>query len=391
MTDVQIGLRCQKSEQYPHGWKKVDAVPADEVCVVYLGGDGSVTDKEANGYTKIAEKDITQALGHGVPVYGATYDFGEADTDLARKLQFLKHRAATLLPEKRAQRIISDAAEENPDETYIDKLYKNIVEPRVVSAQKGIRFSAAEIAQNIRKITFISHCHGGYVAYGLEQRMKAQLKDLGYSLAERKNILSQMLVVAHAPACPLGVQQSSFYAFRSAYDGEVDTGWNLLPDYIRRRKREERMRFAGEQAADRAKIEQNRWFELPATYLEKKRLFLIKQKHPWVNEEDGPFMANPAEHGDLAYGGPQQTDDGKGLMMLARNVLVGGVVNSQANKEKFTPLPPIEELILYHDTGRDAEKFRGYNGKLREIFKKMKENGKKLIADVINCYKSGGR
>lgn len=389
MTNAQIGLRCPKSEQYPLGWKKVDSIPADEVCVVYLGGDGSVTDKDANGYAKIADNDVSKVLGLHVPVYGVTYDFGETDAGLARRVQFLKHRAATLLPEKRAQKILDNAAAQNLKEVYIDKLYKNIVEPRIVPAQKGRRFSAEEIAQNIRKITFISHCHGGYVAYGLEQRMKAQLKDLGYSLAERKNILVQMLVVAHAPACPLGVQQSSFYAFRSAYDAEGNTGWNLLPEYIRRRKYEERMRFYGEQSNNAAKIEQNHWFELPATYLEKKRLFLIKQKHPWINEEDGPFMANPAEHGDLAYGSPQQTDDGRGLMMLARNVLVGGVMNSLDNKEKYTPLPPIEELILEHS--KAVERCETYNKWLGNVFNKMKENGKKLIADIVTDFKNCGR
>lgn len=390
MTDVQIGLRCPKSEQNLYGWKRVDAIPPDEVCVVYLGGDGSRSDKDANGYAKIAENDIMGSLQQHIPVYGVTYDFGDTDVGLARKIQFLKNRAATLLSATKKNDLMKDAATENTEEAYIDKLYQNILASRVIPKQKGRRFTAEEIAQNIRKITFISHCHGGYVAYGLERRLKEQLKSLGYSLADRKMIVSQMLVVAHAPACPLGVQQSSFYAFRSAYDGQGEIGWNILPSYINRRKREERCRFTAEQQNDTDKIEQNRWFDLQATYLEKKRLFLIKQKHPWLNDEDGPFLANPAEHGDLTCNS-QQTEDGRGIMGISRNILVGGVINALANKEKFTPLPSIEELILDHRTNVDKKQQLQYNAKLSDIFRKMCANGKQLIADAISDFMVNSR
>ncbi len=391
MTNAQIGLRCPKSDEYPHGWKKVDSIPADEVCVVYLGGDGATDDRKANGYTKVAQNDIKTALQTDVPVYGVTYDFEGKNPTFARKMQFLKHRAAALLSERKQQQIKEDVADENADEAYLEKLYKNIMEPRIVPAQKGRCFTAEEISRNIRKITFVTHCHGGYVAYELEKRMRNQLEKLGYSLPERKNILSQMLVVAHAPSCPLGVQQSAFYSFRSAYDGQGETGWGILPEYIRKRKREERIRFAADQNGDAERAAQNRYLEIKPSYLEKKRLFVIKQKHPWMNNDDGPFMTNPDEHGDITYGNPNQTQDGKCMMFFSRNLMINGVKNALDNKDKFTPLPPLEELIKVRDVNMDSQERQNFNAKLSSVFKALCTNGQKLIAEVVNDYKSGGR
>ncbi|MBQ9270723.1 MAG: hypothetical protein IJ218_00445 [Alphaproteobacteria bacterium] len=391
MTDAQIGLRCPKSDEYKYGWKKVDSIPADEVCVVYLGGDGATDDRKANGYTKVAQNDIKTALQIDVPIYGVTYDFAGKNPSFTRKIQFLKHRAATLLSAAKAEQIKEDAADENADEAYLEKLYKNIMEPRIVPMQKGRRYSAEEIARNIRKITFVTHCHGGYVAYELEKRMRKQLESLGYSLQERKNILSQMLVVAHAPSCPLGVQQSSFYSFRSAYDGQGETGWGILPEYIRNRKREERIRFAADQNGDTPRAAQNRYLELKPSYLEKKRLFIIKQKHPWLNDEDGPFMTNPDEHGDITYGHPQQTPDGKCMMFFSRNLMISGVKNSIENAQKFTPLPPLEELIAVHDVNMDSAERQNFNAKLASVYKTLCANGKKLIAEAIKDLQTHGR
>lgn len=390
-ADVHIGLRCPKSEQYPFGWKKTDSIPSDEVCVVYLGGDGTTEDRKANGYAKIAQNDIKEALQMNIPVYGVTYDFNGHSKELARKIAFMKNRAATFLEENKRNQIFAEIGTEDIDESYLDKLYRRILAPRIMLRQKGKRLTAEEAARNIRKITFVTHCHGGYVAYRLEQKMQKQLKELGYSLAERKMIVSQMLVVAYAPACPLGVQQSSFYAFRSAYDGQGETGWNILPTYIRQRKREERTRFAAEQNNNTQKAAQNRWFELKPSYLEKKRLFLIKQKHPWLNDEDGPFMVNLAEHGDVVCGTEGQTKDGIAMMLMGRNTLVNGVKNALENKDKFSPLPSINELILESDAELEPQKRMQYNAKLSAIFKNMCENGKKFIAEAVRDLRTHNR
>ena len=155
---------------------------------------------------------------------------------------------------------------------------------------------------------------------------------------------------------------------------------------LRKRKKEERFRFNGEETHNAEKIAQNRWFELPPSYLEKKRLFLIKQKHPWPNDE-GPFMVNPREHGDIRCGSEGQTQDGSMLLLFSRNVVLSGVINSLQQKEKFTPLPPINELILENGYGEESAERKVFNNKISAKFKQLTENGRKLIKEIIADYR----
>ena len=386
VAKISIGQRIPRSDIYPLGWKFVASVPSDEACAIYLGGDGATEDKLANGYAKIIETETADALPEKINIYSVKYDFTGHSKEIARKLNFLQHRATALATKNECHFIMVHASEYTLDPPYINTLYQATLAPRITTSDGKHRLPAQEAARNVRKITFVSHCHGGYVAHMLEKKMRSHLTQLGYSQEEKNLITSQMLVIAHAPSCPLGIQKSSFYSFRSAYDAEGETGWNLLPEYIRHRKKEERFRFNGEKLHNQELIEQNRWFELPATYMEKKRLFLIKQKRPWVNEDDGPFMANPQEHGEIQYGFNGETKDGMLMLLMAHNVLVSGLLNSLRQKSGFTPLPPIESLILDNSPNTSADVKQDINSKLTSAFNEMKISGKKLNREIITYY-----
>lgn len=386
VASITLGQRIEKSADHPYGWKEVSAIAPNEVCVLYLGGDGALEDRIANGYAKTVEREIAEDLPQKVSYYSVKYDFAGHSKEIARKLNFLKHRATALASKSTKYFIEVQASEYTLNPQYIDTLYQATLAPRISTCGGKEKLPAEEAARNVRKMTIVAHCHGGYVAHMLEKKMRAHMQELGYSPQENLLITSQMLVVAHAPSCPLGVQKSSFYSFRSAYDPEGETGWNLLPEYIRKRKKEERFRFNGEETHDAEKIKQNRWFDLPASYLEKKRLFLIKQKHPWLNDE-GPFMVNPAEHGDISCGSEGQTKDGTMLLLFSRNVVLNGVINSLQQKDKFTPLPPIDKLILESGNSENSADRKQYNEKITAIFKQLKESGKSLIKEIIADYR----
>ena len=390
VASITLGQRIEKSAEHPFGWKEVNAIAPDEVCVLYLGGDGAQEDRIANGYAKTVEDEIADALPEKVNYYSVKYDFAGHSKEIARKLNFLKHRATAVASKSTKYFIEVQASEYTLNPQYIDTLYRATLAPRISASDGTQKISAEEAARNVRKMTIVAHCHGGYVAHMLEKKMRAHMQELGYSPQDSKLICSQMLVVAHAPSCPLGMQKSSFYSFRSAYDAEGETGWNLLPHYIRKRKKEERFRFNGEETHNEEKIAQNRWFELPPSYLEKKRLFLIKQKHPWPNDE-GPFMVNPKEHGDIRCGSKGQTQDGSMLLLFSRNVVLSGVINSLQQKEKFTPLPPINELILENGYGEESAERKVFNGKISAKFKQLTENGRNLIKEIIADYRQSDR
>ena len=78
------------------------------------------------------------------------------------------------------------------------------------------------------------------------------------------------------------------------------------------------------------------------------------------------------EHNDQHFLPLDATNDGKLLGMLARNVVINGIKNSLAQNNGFTPLPPIQELVL-DEPG---------NENIRGIFDDMTLNGEDFIRYV---------
>ena len=372
MSSVEIGLRTEQTPSNQYGWEIVDNVPADQVCVVYLGGDNAKTDKAANGYAKSIDRQLQTDFGQRIAVYSIKYEFDGHNREWARKYEFLKHRqefnGATI------KRTKENVATEEMTPQYVDVLYKKLIEPRI-SVHGKIKISAEEACRRMRMMTFVAHCHGGYVALKLEEKMQAEMKKLGYSLEERNKIQAQMLVLAHAPACALGISKSQMISFRTVYDRKIPAPGNFFNNYIKARRAEEGRRYFAEETGNMDAVSQNRRFDFEPCFFEKKQgnLFMIKQRYPWNDE--GPMRVNDDEHGFVDYFNPgDQTKDGAILTAFCRCILYNGVKNSLSQIKGFEPLPSIEKLIL-----PPVEKL---HARYTEIFDKMRENGKKFRAEV---------
>ena len=375
MSFVSIGLRTEKTEDNPLGYKTVENIPNNDVCVLYLGGDGATNDKAANGYAKIIENEILDTLSSDVPVYSVTYNFEDNKQSISRRLEFIKHRTEVLLSDKKLDKIITKATEEEYNPQYIDELFEKTILPRI-SLHKGKgRLTTDEACKRIRKLNIVAHCHGGYVAHKLEEKMQQAMSELGYNKQESKLIQSQLLIIAHAPACPLGISKSQFISFKSVYDDQIPQANNWFTAYLERRKFEERKRFYAESINNTEDINKYSWFDFEPCYFPNKQgnLFMIKQKYEW-HKEEGPFLVNPDEHNDLHYNVSNQTEPGKMMARFAQTILRNGIKNSLEQKDSFIPLPPIEKLILSDDSQ--------INDKIMEAFAKMSENGKNFRAEV---------
>lgn len=366
MSSVKIGKRVDKTDENPHGWEYVDKIPYDEACVIYLGGDGATNGKAANGYAKIIQNEILKPIGADIPVYGIEYDFGEHNKSYARKLDFLKHRTA-LFDNKRDMEIKQKASSEEYNPQYIEQLFEKVMLPRISLFNGRGRLSTEEACRRIRRLNVVAHCHGGFVALKLEDKMQKTMAELGYNPEERKQIQSQLLVVAHAPACALGVSKSQFVSFSSSYDLEVPSNGNTVEVYIKTAQTEERKRFAAEEDKDAEGIAKNNWFDFKPSFFENKKHFMIKQKYEWNNEE-GPFMINTDEHNNVSYRDNSQTKEGKMLAYFSRAILQNGIKNALENAGKFVRLPSFDELILPADKTK--------SGKVIKAFETMKENGR---------------
>ena len=242
MSSVKIGLRTTKTEDNPNGYITIENIPNDEVCVLYLGGDGSTDDKAANGYAKIIENEILDTVNTSIPVYSITYNFEDNKQSISRRLEFIKHRTEVLLSDERLNKTISQASNEDYAPKYIDELFEKTILPRISTYKGKGKLSTEEACKRIRKLNIVAHCHGGYVAHKLEEKMQQTMSELGYNDKERKSIQSQLLIIGHAPACPLGISKSQFISFKSIYDEQVPQANNWFSAYIEKRKFEERKR-----------------------------------------------------------------------------------------------------------------------------------------------------
>lgn len=378
-SGISIGQRTAKTKETPLGWKIVDEIPFSETCVVYFGGDATDTDQAANGYAKVIEGEILPALDLQIPVYSIRYNFDTMNKNLSRKILAVKHRAER--DSAKRKEYLEEAREEERNPHYIDELYQKIIAPRLTETDGKTPLSAEKAACNLRKITFIAHCHGAYTALKLEQKMQKEMLNLGYTAEESRLVQSQMLVIAHAPACPLGISRSQFVSFMSAIDDSpVNTPNNNFWGYIRHRNREERIRWNKEDIA-REKGEKpiiaERWFKLQPCYFPPKQgnLFLIKRKYEYADPELTYFQINPDEHNNISYRDRSQTKDGRLLMYFSRNVILNGIRNALQQKEGFTPLPPLEELI------QSPENIDTRN-KEKAVFQQMYRNGLDFRRDV---------
>ncbi len=366
---LEIGKRVTKTSTNKFGWENIDFIPKDETCVIYLGGNGTTTDREANGNAKIITEEITSYIDEDIPVYSVQYDFNSLTFGKeARKLAVLEKSFKALLSNKK-ETILALKAQMSFDDfapKYIDNLYQKVIKDRISTLNGAIRLPLHKALKNIRKVNFVAHCHGAFVAYKLEQKMQTEMENLGYDKKEREAIQSQMLVVAHAPSCPLKGIKSEFISFSSAYDNIQEQPKTPLNFYISAKKMSEQKRLLALQLNDHEAAKKYSVWNFPACYFEKKdgNHFLIKQK--FELEETGEVP--PEEHFDASYFAIDQTKDGQMMGFLAGNILKSAILNSLEQDENFKPLPPIEDLILTKD--------EEYDTMIKDIFLKMKNSGK---------------
>lgn len=353
----------------------VDSIPCDEICVLTIGGDGTRDNQGANGFAKMIGNELAEKIGKEIPCYGVTYDFAGRDTSFSRRLSFIKNRACILTNDNKIKSVQSKAQEEDYTPEYIDELFEKAILPRI-SLHNGKGKLSTDIAcKRIRKLNIVTHCHGGYVAKELENRMQQKMKELGYNASEMSLIQSQMLIVAHSPACALGNSKSQFVSFISARDGGSlfnIASENILNTYIQDRLTKDNIHRYGKISNNKELIEKNSYFNLEPCYFPQKQgnLFMIKEKFDYDEVLKSDEGLEGKEHDSFGFNTSGQTNDGKLLNYLRSSVICNGVENSLQQNDDFVPLPPIDKLIL---RGNDREQEI-----IQRKFQIMTENGREI-------------
>lgn len=349
-SQISIGQRVEKSEDNPLGWQQVDSIKGDEVCVLFLGGDGTTTDKRANGYLKNLEGLLEQ---HGVTdkigLYSVVYDFGSYEdrphvfeSGWARKEMMSSHHRNVKVEK---QKLSPDTL--NP--RYVEQIFTKAFAPRICD-DSGQRYPIEKVCENMRKLNVVAHCHGAYTFLKLEEKLQQKMNELGYTQEEQQKIFANLLCTAHAPYCPLGVSKSKLISFCSANDDEV---WHYN-------------HFQSEvgKLAERGKVQMSYF---PA---QRGEFFLT------LRYGDGSEYGVD-EHNFQGYDANQAglTKEGRVMLTLVGNVIVNGIKSSLTG----APLPAVKDLVC------------GGNQVFEQVFEHLRQNGEKMYQQIYTNARQTAR
>lgn len=452
-SSAKVILRSKKTKTTDNEYgivPDIKEIPGDEVCVVYFGGNGTITDKAANGYIKPVELQVINDFLQDIPLYAIKYDFDKNDESGARRLyeyirqgdnksihnhytrtryvyinqQNIKHQINDnlisffkndeLLPvDKLKLEFVKIYIEDDNKETkekfsgelvkalqkigyslrdakiirskimlncsvnrleqlrYIDEIFTKVMLPRI--SDNGQRLPLDKALKRMRKLNIVTHCFGAYVVQQIEAKTYDKMKELGYSQKEIKQILSQLLVVAHAPAYRPEKIMSHFLGFRTAIDPFDD----ITPDNWFRRIMKSRINKDNKYMMQNSlSVMEHEWLKKGPIFLGKKggNLFLITQGFE-LNDGEGDVV-NQKEHNHAGYKRiEKQTDEGYILNLIARNVLKNGIANSLAqNDGDFIPLPQDADLIHWSDE----------KSKLIRPFEDMAKDGEEFMKEIYD-------
>ncbi len=182
--NILFGERIEKkdpNDPKDHGWvtlydsrkqtpKLVETTLLKKKSVIFFPGDGTANERNVNGCCRAME-DMLFAAGvskRKMPhFYGLGYQGGEQG----------EHRYQILTQLKQVQFGIGYAwGNFSKEQPYYQPFFDEYILPLIVD-EKGKPRSVSKIRKNIQNITFVTHCHGGFVAYQIEQMMAQKLAE----------------------------------------------------------------------------------------------------------------------------------------------------------------------------------------------------------------------
>lgn len=337
---VFFGERVPKSPEHPDSWRDAWSIPPDETCVFVLGGNGAVRPKQANGYLSPIDSFLQSQHVPGVKLYAEYHDFGDqkrdpvhAFNDATARIAFMKQHG------RRVKQEVKPTFDDlNPQ--YVEQIFKSVFLPRI--SQDGKRLDFETACKNIRNITVVAHCHGGFTFLKIEELMQQALKDLGYSNFERLEIQKQLLCIAHAPYCPLGISKSTMISFISASDYNMHS-YNQFEQMLRNLPKIPLSWFAGQHG----------------------NVFIAKKLYTpkYHTDSDSP------EHNFYGYDikAEELTQPGEIMTRFAGNALKNSLAGAMAGK----PIGTVRELV----TGGDPE--------LEQEFDTAARHGDRIYGDMV--------
>ena len=226
----QIALRVPKDAEHEYGIVTADTIPIDKPCLVIIGGERTLSIKDANYYASMFQRLFTAYGVDDIAIYSAYYSFNNSNRQTERNCIFCAAQT----------RVKFKISAENE---YIRDLYNHIIRPRIINDQ-GQRFSDIQAIQNMHRIMIFTHCHGAAVVRMFQDLMIEDMEKYGYDKRIIPQIMKRLLVVQHAPTAPIHNSRFNMISFMSASDTMMkfhnqfsryvsDHAEDMMPSYFR--------------------------------------------------------------------------------------------------------------------------------------------------------------
>ena len=197
----------------------VDKIPSDCRCCLVFSGYKTITSDLAIKFAKFINNFIKRT-GQNIQVYSVVYrpTQNKAIMDWFKQI-IVNPQTSYKLSYTVLSKILfmNQAVNRIALHKYINEIFEQTILPRI-SDDNGNKLPVQIAKQNIRNITFVSHCYGGWIAKRLIQLMTKKLQELKYSDEDSKEIMRQMVSISQSPVYLFNDSNYSMLNFTSASD-----------------------------------------------------------------------------------------------------------------------------------------------------------------------------
>ena len=202
---ILFGQRVEKTASNPEGWNTLYDGERDhpklsetnlltEKSIIVFPGDGAMSERAVNGCCKSVHLMLAAA---GIPpeqmphIYGLGY-LSAYQTEHRR--QILSDLNQDQLYFKKSERLTEEQA-------YWQPFYDEYIRP-LIADKNGHPYSVSQIEKNLQNVTFVSHCHGGFVAYQIEKMLSEKLAE--FYPKQFKELMGAVRMIHFSSRRPIG-------------------------------------------------------------------------------------------------------------------------------------------------------------------------------------------
>ena len=202
---ILFGKRVKKTASNPQGWNTIydgereqpklsEDTLLTEKSVIVLPGDGAVSERAVNGCCKSVH---LMLVASGIPPEQMPHVYGLGYLSAYQ----IEHRKQVLSELKQDQLFFKTPEKLTEEQNYWKPFYNEYIQP-LIRDENGHPYPVSQVEKNLQNVTFVSHCHGGFVAYQVEKMLSEELSEIYPK--EAKKLMGSVRMMHFSSRRPIG-------------------------------------------------------------------------------------------------------------------------------------------------------------------------------------------